>query len=395
MWPRSRRPTALEIAPLAQPADRAGSGNRHARILRQVGASARASSSRRGPGTTTSPAVEPASPARPRDRRHRMHRLRRVLREPATWWPGAAIISARPHSIAPGLWSTTCATAQRRSGLPPSPATPAAMPATPTGRAPSAARSISRRPRHRRDSSARRRSGAARRTVSSPRADPALARAAHQRGGAGGVRRGASGDHDLRRTRRLVRGGDPGPNPRQLCLGPFYGVFVLAVSIHVPIGLRTIAGGMAGLARCALPTLACACSFGIACSSWRARHRGGDAMTRRRSGATAARRHTGRFWCIASPGLVLALFLPLHFLCWRRRCTAKRRSTLSCAGAGRRWSRPPRSRWCFCSLRMTGGLRLLLIEFGGWRRETQHGARSRLAGGAAAFCALAFALNLF
>jgi hypothetical protein len=38
-------------------------------------------------------------------------------------------------------------------------------------------------------------------------------------------------------------------------------------------------------------------------------------------------------------------------------------------------------------------LRLLLIEFVVWRRESQRTLLA-LAGGAAAFCALAFALNL-
>ena len=43
---------------------------------------------------------------------------------------------------------------------------------------------------------------------------------------------------------------------------------------------------------------------------------------------------------------------------------------------------------------LTGGLRLLLIEFVGWRRESQ-AMLLAAAGAATACCALAFALNLF
>ena len=43
---------------------------------------------------------------------------------------------------------------------------------------------------------------------------------------------------------------------------------------------------------------------------------------------------------------------------------------------------------------LTGGLRLLFIEFVGWQRGSQ-GILLAAAGGAAACCALAFALNLF
>ena len=42
---------------------------------------------------------------------------------------------------------------------------------------------------------------------------------------------------------------------------------------------------------------------------------------------------------------------------------------------------------------LSGGLRLLAIEFVGWRRESQK-ALIAAAGGAAVFCALLYALNL-
>jgi fumarate reductase subunit D len=94
-------------------------------------------------------------------------------------------------------------------------------------------------------------------------------------------------------------------------------------------------------------------------------------------------------------GLMLALFLPLHFL------------ALGLALSGDdaldrflSWSQAPLVKLSEIALvlllaaHFTGGLRLLLVEFVGWRRESQH-AWLAAAGGAAAFCALAFALNLY
>jgi len=94
-------------------------------------------------------------------------------------------------------------------------------------------------------------------------------------------------------------------------------------------------------------------------------------------------------------GLLLAVFLPVHFLVLAQalRGEAALASFLS-------WSQTPLVEASEVALvfllaaHCTGGLRLLLIEWGGWRREAQP-ALLALAGGAAAFCALAFALNLF
>ncbi len=94
-------------------------------------------------------------------------------------------------------------------------------------------------------------------------------------------------------------------------------------------------------------------------------------------------------------GLLLALFLPVHFavLAQALRGEAALATLL-------RWSQMPLVEVSEVALvfllaaHLTGGLRLLLIEFGGWRREAQS-ALLAVAGGAAAFCALAFALNLF
>jgi len=93
-------------------------------------------------------------------------------------------------------------------------------------------------------------------------------------------------------------------------------------------------------------------------------------------------------------GLVLALFLPLHFVALAQ--TLKGVDALDSFLA---WTRSP---WVVASevavvlalaVHLTGGLRLLLVEFFGWSREAQKGLIA-MAGGIAAFCALVFALRL-
>jgi fumarate reductase subunit D len=93
-------------------------------------------------------------------------------------------------------------------------------------------------------------------------------------------------------------------------------------------------------------------------------------------------------------GLLLALFLPLHFV------------VLALALNGEAaldgfliWTAQPLVKASEIAIvfllaaHLTGGLRLLFIEFVAWRRES-HRTLLAIAGGAAAFCALAFALNL-
>lgn len=93
-------------------------------------------------------------------------------------------------------------------------------------------------------------------------------------------------------------------------------------------------------------------------------------------------------------GLLLALFLPFHFL------------ALGTALSGPAsldgflvWTAQPVVKVAEIGLvfllaaHLTGGLRLLLIEFSGWRADAQK-TMLAAAGGIAAFCALAFALNL-
>lgn len=93
-------------------------------------------------------------------------------------------------------------------------------------------------------------------------------------------------------------------------------------------------------------------------------------------------------------GIALALFLPLHFLFLGQALDGE-------AALGRMlaWTEQPLVKGSEIALvfllaaHLTGGLRLLLIEFVGWRREAQP-ALLAAAGGVAVFCALAFALNL-
>ena len=94
-------------------------------------------------------------------------------------------------------------------------------------------------------------------------------------------------------------------------------------------------------------------------------------------------------------GLLLALFLPLHFFALGTALSGP--ETLDDFLA---WTAKPMVKTSevvlvfLLAVHLTGGLRLLLIEFVGWRTEAQK-AMLAAAAGVAAFCALAFALNLF
>jgi fumarate reductase subunit D len=93
-------------------------------------------------------------------------------------------------------------------------------------------------------------------------------------------------------------------------------------------------------------------------------------------------------------GLLLALFLPLHFLALGQALSGE-----AALDAFLVWTQRPLLKASEVALvfllaaHLTGGLRLLLIEFVGWRRESQK-ALLAAAGGAAVFCALLYALNL-
>jgi fumarate reductase subunit D len=93
-------------------------------------------------------------------------------------------------------------------------------------------------------------------------------------------------------------------------------------------------------------------------------------------------------------GLALALFLPLHFLMLGQALQGE-----AALDVFLRWTQAPLVQFSEIALvfllaaHLTGGLRLLFVEFVGWRSETQK-ILIASAGGIAAFCALAFALNL-
>jgi len=93
-------------------------------------------------------------------------------------------------------------------------------------------------------------------------------------------------------------------------------------------------------------------------------------------------------------GLALALFLPLHFLVLGQALQGE-----AALDVFLRWTQAPLVQFSEITLvfllaaHLTGGLRLLFVEFVGWRSEAQKMLIAS-AGGVAAFCALAFALNL-
>jgi fumarate reductase subunit D len=93
-------------------------------------------------------------------------------------------------------------------------------------------------------------------------------------------------------------------------------------------------------------------------------------------------------------GLALALFLPLHFLVLGQALEDE-----AALDVFLRWTETPLVQASEIALvfllaaHLTGGLRLLFVEFVGWRSEAQKMLIAS-AGGVAAFCALAFALNL-
>jgi fumarate reductase subunit D len=93
-------------------------------------------------------------------------------------------------------------------------------------------------------------------------------------------------------------------------------------------------------------------------------------------------------------GLALAIFLPLHFIALSRAING-----VDALDSFLAWTRAP---WVVASeialvlalaAHLTGGLRLLLVEFVGWKREAQKSLIA-VAGGVAVLCALAFALRL-
>jgi fumarate reductase subunit D len=115
-----------------------------------------------------------------------------------------------------------------------------------------------------------------------------------------------------------------------------------------------------------------------------------------RSNDWRSRNHAG-WWAFAVhriSGIALALFLPLHFWVLGQALAGPAR-----LGGALRWTEQPLVKISEIALvfllavHMTGGVRLLLIEFAGWRAEWQP-MLIALAIGAASLVALLFALNL-
>ena len=109
-----------------------------------------------------------------------------------------------------------------------------------------------------------------------------------------------------------------------------------------------------------------------------------------------ARRHAG-WWAFAvhrGSGVALAVFLPLHFAVLGQALQGE-----AALDGVLRWTERPLVQASevalvfLLALHLTGGLRLLLAEFAGWRASWQP-ALIAAAAGAAALCGLVFALNL-
>ncbi|HZQ63325.1 MAG TPA: succinate dehydrogenase [Casimicrobiaceae bacterium] len=109
-----------------------------------------------------------------------------------------------------------------------------------------------------------------------------------------------------------------------------------------------------------------------------------------------ARGHSG-WWAFALhrvSGVALTLFLPAHFYVLSRALTGA-----ASLDAFLRWTDQPLVRASEIVLvfllgaHLAGGLRLLFIEFRGWRAAWQPGLVATVIG-VAAICALTFALNL-
>lgn len=109
-----------------------------------------------------------------------------------------------------------------------------------------------------------------------------------------------------------------------------------------------------------------------------------------------ARGHAG-WWAFALhrvSGLGLALFLPVHFFVLGRALTGAEALDAALAWTGQPLVKASEIVLVFLlAAHMTGGLRLLLAEFGGWRRGWQP-ALIATATGIAMLCALLYALNL-
>jgi fumarate reductase subunit D len=93
-------------------------------------------------------------------------------------------------------------------------------------------------------------------------------------------------------------------------------------------------------------------------------------------------------------GVLLAVFLPLHFLALGQALAGAAALDAFLIWTRASWLQASEIAIVFLlAAHLTGGLRLLFIEFIGWNGEAQK-ALLAAAGGTAVFCALLFALNL-
>ena len=121
------------------------------------------------------------------------------------------------------------------------------------------------------------------------------------------------------------------------------------------------------------------------------------------AGASTMRRNDARarshpaYWAFVThrvSGIALTLFLPVHFFVLGTALTGA--TTLDAVLA---WTEQPFVQASevvlvfLLAAHMTGGLRLLLVEFGGWQSSWQPALIAAVAG-AATLCALLFALQL-
>ena len=172
------------------------------------------------------------------------------------------------------------------------------------------------------------------------------------------------------------------------------GLFVLAVSVHAPIGLRpSRASGCSG-AVAARTSPAWSSAPRCSCLGWRAV----AAVIAMNASRHWRNRDHPAYWdssCIAISGLLLALFLPLHFLALGTRVlTAPPRSMASSPGPRSRWSRLGESP--SCSLLAAHLTRRRAPAADRVRRLAHRNAEgaTRRRRRRPAFCAVAFALNL-
>ena len=121
-----------------------------------------------------------------------------------------------------------------------------------------------------------------------------------------------------------------------------------------------------------------------------------DESTTFRRNDWRARSHAG-WWAFAVhrlSGVALAVFLPLHFLALGQALNGAEALDGVLAWTDQPFVKASEVALVFLlAAHLAGGLRLLLVEFGGWRATWQP-ALIATVGGIAMMCALLYALNL-